>query len=98
MQVVWTDPALERVAEVAVYIAQDDPDAADRWSVELFDTVERLADFPESGRMVPELGARGVRELIFGAYRVFYRVGSAVEVLSVRHGSQLVRSEEVDGD
>ena len=98
MQVVWTDPALERVAEVAVYIAQDDPDAADRWSVELFDTVERLADFPESGRMVPELGARDVRELIFGAYRVFYRVGSAVEVLSVRHGSQLVRSEEVDGD
>jgi toxin ParE1/3/4 len=98
MQVVWTDPALERVAEVAVYIAQDDPDVADRWTLELFDAVERLADFPESGRMVPELGARDVRELIFGAYRVFYRVGSAVEVLSVRHGSQLVRSEEVDGD
>ena len=98
MQVVWTDPALERVAEVAVYIAQDDPDVADRWTLELFDAVERLADFPESGRMVPELGARDVRELIFGAYRVFYRVGPAVEVLSVRHGSQLVRSEEVDGD
>ena len=98
MQVVWTDPALERVAEVAVNIAQDDPDVADRWTLELFDAVERLADFPESGRMVPELGARDVRELIFGAYRVFYRVGSAVEVLSVRHGSQLVRSEEVDGD
>jgi len=32
MQVVWTDPALERVDEVAVYIAQDDPDAAARWS------------------------------------------------------------------
>ena len=98
MQVVWTDPALERVAEVAVYIAQDDPDVADRWTLELFDAVERLADFPESGRMVPELGARDVRELIFGAYRVFYRVGSAVEVLSVRHGSQLIRPDEVRGD
>src|SRR5450756_514584 len=98
MQVVWTDPALERVDEIAVYIAQDDPDAAARWTVELFVSVERLADFPESGRMVPELGVREVRELIFGAYRVFYRVGSAEEVLSVRHGSQLVRSEEVDGD
>ena len=30
MQVVWTDPALERVNEIAVYIAQDDPDAAAR--------------------------------------------------------------------
>lgn len=98
MQVVWTDPALERVAEVAVYIAQDDPDAADRWTVELFNAVARLVDFAESGRMVPELGARDVRELIFGAYRVYYRVGSAVEVLSVRHGSQLIRSDEVCED
>ena len=66
MQVIWTDPA-----------------------------VERLVDFPESGRMVPELATRDVRELIFGAYRVFYRVGAAVEVLSVRHGSRLIRSAEI---
>jgi len=98
MQVVWTDRALERVDEIAIYIAQDDPDAATRWTVELFDAVERLADFPETGRMVPEVGAREVRELIFGSYRVFYRVGSAVEVLSVRHGSQLIRSDEVNED
>jgi toxin ParE1/3/4 len=98
MQVIWTDPALGRVDEIAVYIARDDPDAAARWTVELFDAVARLVDFPESGRAVPELGARDVRELIFGAYRVFYRVGPAVEVLSVRHGSRLVRPEEIHGD
>jgi plasmid stabilization system protein ParE len=49
MQVVWTDPALERVEQIAVYIAGDDPDAAVRWTVELFAAVARLADFPESG-------------------------------------------------
>jgi len=98
MQVVWTDPALERVEEIAVYIALDNPDAADRWTIELFGAVERLADFPDSGRIVPELGARHVRELIFGAYRVFYRVGSTVEVLSVRHGSQMIRTDEVNED
>jgi toxin ParE1/3/4 len=98
MQVIWTDPALERVEEIAVYIAQDDPDAAEHWTTELFEAVARLADFPESGRMVPELGTRNIRELIFGAYRVFYRVGSAVEVMSVRHGSQLIRKGEVSED
>ena len=98
MQVIWTDPALERVEEIAVYIAGDDPDAAVRWAVELFAAVERLVDFPESGRVVPELGRREVRELVFGAYRVFYRVGSAVEVLCVRHGSQLIRPDEVSRD
>ena len=98
MQVIWTDPALERVDETAVYIARDDPDAADRWTLGLFDAVERLVDFPESGRMIPELATRDVRELIFGAYCVFYRVGSAVEVPSVRHGSQLFRAYEVRED
>lgn len=48
--------------------------------------------------MVPELGAREIRELVFGAYRVFYRVGSSMDVMSVRHGSQLLRAEEVVGD
>jgi plasmid stabilization system protein ParE len=98
MQVVWTDPALERVDEIATHIAQDNPDAAVRWTVELFDAVERLAEFPESGRMVPEVGSREIRELIYGSYRVFYRVGAAVEVLSVRHGSELIRSDEVGED
>ena len=98
MQVVWTDPALERVREIAVHIALDDPDAAERWAVGLLDAVERLALFPESGRVVPELGARTVRELIHAAYRVFYRLGSAVEILSMRHGGQLVRVEELDED
>ena len=68
MQVIWTDPALERVDEIAVHIARDDPAAADRWTLELFAAVERLVDFPESGRMVPELATRDVRELIFGTY------------------------------
>ena len=98
MQVVWTDPALARVREIAEHIAPDDPDAAERWAVGLFDAVERLASFPESGRVVPELGARTARELIHGAYRVFYRLGSAVGILSVRHGGQLVRVEELDED
>jgi len=52
MQVIWTDPALERVAETAVHIARDDPAAAELWTLELFAAVERLIDFPESGRMV----------------------------------------------
>ncbi len=81
-----------------MYIARDDPDAAVQWTVQLFDAVEGLTRFPESGRVVPELGSREVRELLFGAYRVFYRVGSAVEVLSVRHGSQLIRPDEVRRD
>ncbi|HEY5388689.1 MAG TPA: type II toxin-antitoxin system RelE/ParE family toxin [Thermoleophilia bacterium] len=96
MRLAWTDRALERVRETARYIAADDPAAALRWASGLFDAVERLADYPESGRLAPELEGRSVREFVFGAYRVFYRVDEAVVlILTVRHASQLIREDEV---
>ena len=96
MRLAWTDRALLRVEETARYIAADDPAAAMRWASELFDLIERLTEFPESGRLVPELKRRGVRELVYGAYRVFYRVdAAAVLILTVRHARQLIREDEV---
>ncbi len=96
MRLDWSDRALGRVRETARYIAADDPVAAVRWVDGLFDAAGRLADFPESGRIAPELEDRGVRELIYGAYRVFYRIeADAVLILTVRHASQLVREDEV---
>ena len=95
MRVEWSPLALDRVSDIARYIANDNPDAAERWVNELFDSVERLADFPESGRVVPEVGVRRIRELIFGAYRVIYSVTGHVEILTVRRGSQLLQLKEI---
>lgn len=98
MKAEWSPLALECVEDIARYIAQDNPDAAVRWVVALFDAVERLADFPQSGRVVPEIGIRRIREVIFGAYRVIYTVRDKVEVLTVRRGSQLLRLREIDDE
>jgi plasmid stabilization system protein ParE len=35
---------------------------------------DRLADYPRSGRVVPELGIQTIRELIVGSYRIIYRL------------------------
>ena len=96
MKVEWSPLALDRVTDSARYIAKDNPGAAERWVNELFDSVERLADFPESGRIVPEVGVRRIRELIFGAYRVIYSVKDKVEILTVRRGSQLLDVSEIN--
>jgi toxin ParE1/3/4 len=80
MNVEWSDRALRRIDEIADHIAMDDPTAAERWVTELFST---------------EIEDDEVREIIYGAYRVFYQVSDVVEVLTVRHGSQLVREDEV---
>jgi plasmid stabilization system protein ParE len=60
--------------------------------------VERLADFPESGRIVPEVGSRRIRELIFGAYRVIYSVKRQVDILTIRRSSQLLRLSELSDE
>jgi addiction module RelE/StbE family toxin len=98
VKVEWSPLALDRVSDIARYIAKDNPDAAERWVNELFDSVDRLADFPESGRIVPEVGVRRIRELICGAYRVIYSVKDKIEVLTVRRGSQLLDMGEIDNE
>lgn len=98
MKVEWSPLALDRVSAIARYIAEDNPGAAERWVNELFDSVARLADFPESGRVVPEVGVRRIREVIFGAYRVIYSVKDKVEILTVRRGSQRLDVSEIDGE
>ena len=98
MRIVCSPLALERVEDIAQYIAEDKPAAAVEWVDGLFATVERLADFPESGRTVPEVGARRIREVMFGAYRVIYSVRDQVDILTVRRSNQLLRASELDGD
>ena len=96
MKVVWSPLAIERAYEAAAHIAGDKPEAALRWLDGLFDVTDRLELFPESGRVVPEIGQEHFREVVYGkAYRVIYRVEPArVSILTIRNFAQsLDRSE-----
>lgn len=55
----------------------------------MIDASRRLADFPESGRSVPEFADPALRELLVSSYRVLYRVGEAVvTIAAVIHQKQ----------
>jgi plasmid stabilization system protein ParE len=60
----------------AWYVEQGLPAVGLRLVGELVGQVEQLADFPESGRIVPEFGLAAVRELIYPPFRIVYRVGA----------------------
>ena len=51
------------------------PDVGDRLLRDIVAAVERLADFPESGRVVPEFGLTQLREIIHPPFRIVYRLG-----------------------
>jgi toxin ParE1/3/4 len=97
MRVFWSPLAIDRASEIAGYIAVDNPDAARNWINTIFTKVEELKNFPESGRIVPETNNKSIRELIYGNYRIIYRVEeNALSVLTVRHGKQLLPVDEIE--
>ncbi|WP_426416863.1 type II toxin-antitoxin system RelE/ParE family toxin [Aestuariirhabdus sp. LZHN29] len=83
-ELIWTEPALADLGELAEYIALDNASAAKAFVQAVLSAVERLAQFPESERTPPELPQLGYREVIVPPCRVFYKVaGDSVLLLFV---------------
>lgn len=96
MKIIWSPLSIERVTELALYIAEDKPGAADKWIISIFDTVEKLSKLPKSGRIVPELNKEEIRERIHGNYRIIYQINqNDIEILTVRHGKQILPEDEI---
>ena len=96
MKIIWSPLAIDRTREIAEYIAQDNPTVATKWVETLFEKVQLLKSSPKSGRIVPETHREDIRELIYGNYRIIYRVGkNRISMLTVRHGKQILPIEEI---
>lgn len=94
---IWTEPALLDLDEIAEYIALDDPHAASRYVQRVFDRVERLEAHPESGKRPPELPRLPYREVVIPPCRVFYRIEEeTVYILYVMRSERLLRTYLLD--
>lgn len=89
MRIVWTDRALFDLRAAATQ--RSIPGADLRLLESVVSSIERLRDFPLSGRAVPELDDELFREVIARDYRVLYWIaGEDVEILAVLHGKRLL--------
>ena len=96
MKIIWSPLAINRASEIADYIAQDKPSAAKRWINEVFTKVEQLKFSPQIGRVVPEISGNKFRELIYGNYRIIYRMEiKQISILTIRHGKQILPIDEI---
>ena len=90
-EVRWTPQALDDLEAVCLFIARDAPPVSAIFAQQAFEATDRLAGFPESGRIVPEMNDPNFREIMFGNYRLIYRLLSGdVDILTVHHGSRLL--------
>jgi len=85
--VLWVDVAEKDLIEIVEHIARDDPTTATKILGRLKSGANSLHNFPERGRIVPELFDQGIsvyHELVESPWRIIYRVEqNKVLVLSV---------------
>lgn len=92
-QIIWTEPALQDLDRIAEYIALDKLAAAKDLVRQVFARVDKLGQFPQSGRKPPELPRSSrYREVIVGPCRIFYRPEKTkVFILYVMRSEMLLR-------
>ncbi len=88
-RVVWAPQALEDVEAIRRYLSRDSAHYAEFLVARIIAAADRLEKHPRSGRVVPEVGEASLREIIFGNYRIVYRLHrDAAAILTVFHGAR----------
>lgn len=89
IELIWSPRAIADLEEIRAYIAADSPAWADLTARRLMASVERLREYPDSGRMVPERQSPELREVVSGKFRIVYRrKPDLVEIATVFRGSR----------
>lgn len=91
-RVVWTPRALADARRLSAFLAEKNPEVANRAVTTIRERVMALSEFPQVGRLVPGVTPE-LRELlvVFGhsGYVVPYRNdGNVIAILAVRHGRE----------
>jgi toxin ParE1/3/4 len=99
MKVHWTSTAEGHLDAIYAYIFQDSPEYARRMVDKLTRRSQQIAEYPLSGRKVPEFDVDQIREVIEDPFRIIYHIkADRIDVLAVIHGAMNMsgRSEQVD--
>ncbi len=71
---------------------QQVPEVGNKLMKEIIAQVERLADFPESGRIAPEFNIENLREIIFAPFRIVYRLdGNKIKIVRVWRSERMLQ-------
>ena len=97
MKIIWSPLSIERLTEISLYVAEDNPTASIKLVDSIYNLVDRLEEFPNSGRIVPEFNNQDIREIVYNNYRIIYRIGQKeVIVLTIRNYKQILKADDVN--
>ena len=90
-KLIWSPAARDDLHNIIGFIARDNTDRAMSFGYELISETDRLQDFPDIGRVVPEYQNDRLREIVFRPYRIVYRVNhkrKLCEIAPVWHSAR----------
>ncbi len=88
MKVRYTETALEEIEDILSYIAKDNLSAALRVSAIILATIDRIAEFPQTGVEADRPGVR-VMPILPYRYLVFFSVADDTLIIrNVRHSAR----------
>ena len=82
-KLIWSPAARDDLHDIVVFISRDNPDRAMSFGYQLISEIDRLQEFPELGRIVPEYRNDNVREIILRPYRIVYRTNHASKLCEI---------------
>ena len=94
-KLIWSPAARDDLHDIVVFIARDNPNRAMSFGHELISGTDRLQEFPEVGRIVPEYRNDYIREIVIRPYRIVYRVdheNRICEIARVWHSARGIRA------
>lgn len=96
LRVNWTKRGQKRFLDRQDWIEREScsHEIALVWGRKILKATEQLSDFPNSGRIVPEINRTDIRELIVdGEFRIIYKVHvTSCDILSVRRVRESITS------
>jgi toxin ParE1/3/4 len=89
IELIWSLRAIADLEEIHAYVAADSPAWADLTVRRIVASVERLRQYPDSGRVVPERQSPELREVVSAKFRIVYRrKPDLIEIATVFRGSR----------
>ena len=91
--ITFAESAVRDIEAIRVWYAEQNvASVGERLIREIISSVERLAHFPESGRIVPEFETPNLREVIHPPFRIVYRLKeNKVRIVRVWRSEKLLQ-------
>jgi toxin ParE1/3/4 len=86
----WTSEAETWLRDIHDYIANDNPQAAVRVAQAIYEKVQTLREFPDTGYIYRSENEGEIRILLYGHYRIAYlrrKDREVIDILGIFHGS-----------